>query len=224
MFYHPVRYVLYASAICLICLSVAMMAKVNPRVSGLMIPFIFVGSYAWIAWYTEKQKNLPKIDLNSVSYDSVPNLSLPESKCSSCGSSSSAKGGATCSAKGGSCGVNGAKLQPILDPAFNLRETAKHILLLEDHLFHTGKRCPECCVKHILTIDGFLEEAVTLDKDSKLHDLIVKVLNDFRAVAKQLEADIQHGKLTMDDLCRNYAQRLRSVRKPITSAISQNRI
>jgi len=52
----------------------------------------------------------------------------------------------------------------VMDPMFNLRECAKQMILLEDHLFHAYKVCPDCIRKHLMTIEAMAEEAVTLDK------------------------------------------------------------
>jgi len=52
----------------------------------------------------------------------------------------------------------------VMDPQFNLREVAKQMILLEDHLFHAYKVCPDCIRKHLMTIEALSEEAVTLDK------------------------------------------------------------
>lgn len=52
----------------------------------------------------------------------------------------------------------------VMDPQFNLREAAKQMILLEDHLFHAYKVCPDCIRKHLMTIEALSEEAVTLDK------------------------------------------------------------
>lgn len=51
----------------------------------------------------------------------------------------------------------------LLHPRFNLREIAKQMILLEDHLTHPYKHCPDCIRKHLLTIEAFAEEAVALD-------------------------------------------------------------
>ena len=48
-------------------------------------------------------------------------------------------------------------------PRLNLREIAKQMILLEDHLAHPYKHCPDCIRKHLLTIEAFAEEAVSLD-------------------------------------------------------------
>jgi len=56
---------------------------------------------------------------------------------------------------------------PLQNPLFNVREAAKQLVLLEDHLSQTEKQCPDCIRKHILTAEALLEEAVTLDEDGK---------------------------------------------------------
>jgi len=48
------------------------------------------------------------------------------------------------------------------DPEFNFREIAKQLTLLEEHLCHPGKMCPDCVRKHLLTVEALAEEAVAL--------------------------------------------------------------
>lgn len=74
---------------------------------------------------------------------------------------------------GGKCSLE--SLHPIMDPRFNMREAAKQCLLLEDHLNNTKKRCYDCIRKHFLTIDGLLEEAVSLEVDNVLRDYYRKL-------------------------------------------------
>jgi len=64
-----------------------------------------------------------------------------------------------------------AGLLPLLDPAFNRREVAKQLVLLEDHLAHPRRRCPDCIRKHLLAAEAFSEEAVTLDTSGRYPDL-----------------------------------------------------
>lgn len=59
-------------------------------------------------------------------------------------------------------------LDPVMDPHYNIRECCKQCVLLEDHLRHEKKRCPDCITKHFLTIEGLLEEAASLDRDRSL--------------------------------------------------------
>lgn len=53
----------------------------------------------------------------------------------------------------------------LMDPAFNLREFVKQLILLEDHLVQPHKRCSDCIRKHFLTAEALAEEATALDKD-----------------------------------------------------------
>lgn len=52
------------------------------------------------------------------------------------------------------------------DPEFNIRETAKQMVLLEEHLFQDYKLCPDCVRKHLLTIEALGEEVVSLTQPS----------------------------------------------------------
>lgn len=121
----------------------------------------------------------------------------------------------TCSSSGDVKSVcGGDKLFPIMDPRFNLREAAKNMILLEDHLFHLGKRCQDCILKHCLTIEGFLEEGITLDVNSRYTDILIKSENDFRSIFTDLAKKIKKGNLSNED-CVNFAQQIRKIRKPI---------
>ena len=54
------------------------------------------------------------------------------------------------------------KLDPIMDPAYNMKEVCKQSVLLEEHLMNQKKRCSDCITKHFLLITGYVEEAVGL--------------------------------------------------------------
>jgi hypothetical protein len=110
------------------------------------------------------------------------------------------------------CG--GGDLFPIMDPRFNLREATKNMILLEDHLFHQGKRCQDCILKHCLTIEGFLEEGVTLDKTREYSDILNDSLARFREVFRDLANKIKTRTLQDEDCCQ-FAQRIRVIRKPL---------
>lgn len=111
------------------------------------------------------------------------------------------------------------QLFPILDPKFNLREVAKHMILLEDHLFQRGRRCNDCISKHRLTLEAFIEEAITLDKTGEFRPLCNKLLRDFKKIMKQFVEDARRS----DDKDKVYcetAQKLRELRKPLCIAYS----
>jgi hypothetical protein len=101
-----------------------------------------------------------------------------------------------------------------MDPRFNLRESAKNMILLEDHLFHMGKRCKDCILKHCLTIEGFLEEGLTLDVDGIYRDILIKSHDDFRLIFIDIASKCKNGSLTNDD-CIKIAQKIRKIRKPL---------
>lgn len=59
-------------------------------------------------------------------------------------------------------GATPVDLLPLRDPAFALRECAKHLCLLEDHLVHEDRRCSDCIGKHCLTAEAFADEVTQL--------------------------------------------------------------
>lgn len=119
------------------------------------------------------------------------------------------------SCKDGICSIDETNnILPILDPRFNMREAAKHMILLEDHLFQPGRRCKDCCCKHLLTIEAFLDEGITLDKDLKYYDTIIVVSDNFKKFSRGLCQKIQQGNLSDAECCR-LAQDLRQIRKPL---------
>ena len=97
-------------------------------------------------------------------------------------------------------------LLPITDPAFNLREVAKQMILLEDHLSNRGKLCEQCIIKHSLTIEGYLEEAICLDNTDIYSTEINDILLKFRKIEHDFISGINPQKL---------AHKLRDIRKQI---------
>lgn len=66
-----------------------------------------------------------------------------------------------------------AELEPRLrDPLFNLRIVTKDLLCLERHLKDPAQRCPECIVKHALSLEAFTDEAMLLDRDGQHGELL----------------------------------------------------
>ena len=88
----------------------------------------------------------------------------------------------TCSSHG--CSDN-SNIDNLLDPAYNMKEIAKQSILLEDHLVHSNKRCPDCIAKHFMFCESLATEAAQLagskvnkypllDKcDTFYHDLMI---------------------------------------------------
>lgn len=99
------------------------------------------------------------------------------------------------------------KLMPILTPEFNLREISKQCILLEEHLNQLNKLCLDCCNKHMITVEGLLEEAISLDKDQKM----TKYLQELFQQWVKIEMDYINKKTNFIET----AQKIRQFRKPL---------
>jgi hypothetical protein len=132
---------------------------------------------SWVA-IPEMTKSYWQAPLDSQSHQGCTNCSLPESAqyFSAPRTQVEQPNSNTLRCGDGDCGKGHGKLS-ILDPKFNLREVCKHCALLEDHLFQKNKRCEQCVRKHLLTIEAFLEEAVTLDEKGDHTDEIEHLLH-----------------------------------------------
>ena len=106
------------------------------------------------------------------------------------------------------------KQRGITDPLFNLREIAKQLILLEDHLGHENKRCPDCIQKHLLTIEALAEEAVSLDQSGK----VTAISNSFAEEARNWLQAFLDG---TDP--KTLAETIRRVRKLLTPAVCDPR-
>ena len=62
------------------------------------------------------------------------------------------------------------KILPVLNPEFNFREIVKNSILLEDHLNHPGKQCGDCIMKHMLALESYADELLSLTPRSDLID------------------------------------------------------
>ena len=90
-----------------------------------------------------------------------------------------------------------SKLYPILDPMFNIREAVKNMILLEDHVMENRRRCLQCCKKHSLLIEAFLEEAISLDKKNRLSSFPIRQdISKMRNLEKLLlESPLNYAKI-----------------------------
>lgn len=98
----------------------------------------------------------------------------------------------------------------LTDPLFNLREIAKHLILLEDHLVHPRKRCLDCIQKHLLTVEALAEEASALDQAGVYRDFAEKLATLIRGweigVANECQAPL-------------LAQEVRTLRKTLAPLV-----
>jgi hypothetical protein len=100
------------------------------------------------------------------------------------------------------------------DPFFSLREAVKHMTLLEDHLAHPYKVCPDCIRKHLLTIEAFAEEAAALDTVGFCRDAAEGVAESAR---QWMEAFQDRGPVF------ELSQQVREVRKNLAPAVCDPR-
>lgn len=102
------------------------------------------------------------------------------------------------------------KLLPILDPLFNVRQICKNILLLEDHLSVPGMKCKQCIMKHFLYLEGYAEEAITLDTEGKYKDMLAPIPQILRGI----QSAYVNGSDTLE-----LSQKLRELRKKLTPLV-----
>jgi|APSaa5957512576_1039674.scaffolds.fasta_scaffold29674_2 hypothetical protein len=108
------------------------------------------------------------------------------------------------------CDANTSHLN-LMHPLFNLREVAKQMLLLEDHLQHPWKHCPDCIRKHLMTIEAFCEEAVSLDKIGTYRDAAEEMAGN----AREWLEGFEDGRPLPE-----IAQEIRKVRKILIEIVS----
>lgn len=102
----------------------------------------------------------------------------------------------------------------LMDPKHNLREIAKQMILIEDHMAHDRKRCVDCITKHYLMVEGLLEEAITLDKKNEHTDEIRSIINKIKPVMMGIIEKIKQSKIKEEDY-QEACQILRTIRKSI---------
>ena len=93
-----------------------------------------------------------------------------------------------------------------MDPLMNMREIAKHMILLEDHLLHESRRCGDCIVKHLLSIEAFAEEGVSLNPDIPMASLFERIAEVTRSWT---EAVVDGESVTV------VARQIRAIRKVV---------
>jgi hypothetical protein len=98
----------------------------------------------------------------------------------------------------------------ISDPRYNLREIAKQMILLEQHLLEPKKYCPDCISKHLLTIEALAEEAQCLDTHQQYSELLGPIVRS----AKQWAAAYAAGTPV-----KQIGQAVRRIRKPLAPRV-----
>jgi hypothetical protein len=102
----------------------------------------------------------------------------------------------------------------LMDPKHNLREIAKQLILLEDHMAHKSKRCIDCMTKHYLMIEGLLEEAISLDKTGEHIKEVRNITEQIQPAVMKIIDLVKNNKIN-DEEYQSTCQLLRKVRKEI---------
>lgn len=103
------------------------------------------------------------------------------------------------------------KLLPIFEATHNFREIAKQLVLLEDHLSHSRKRCQDCIRKHFVTAEALAEEAVSLaGADRESREIASELAEALRDIGVEYSLRRIPAEVT--------ASALRTLRKPLLKA------
>jgi len=112
----------------------------------------------------------------------------------------------------GSAPATCGALDPVSDPAYNMREITKQSVLLEEHLVEANKFCPDCITKHFLHIIGLAEEGQMLACDQiQRYPLLQESAAFYRALFQQWLRDRQAS-------AAEIAGELRTARKQLIAA------
>lgn len=99
---------------------------------------------------------------------------------------------------------------PINSALFNVREIAKQMLLLEDHLTDNDKFCVDCIRKHMLVMEALAEEAVMMDPHSKW----AKKCGELVILIRRWQIAFCDGANKLD-----ISQKIRMVRKELVTSV-----
>jgi hypothetical protein len=112
-----------------------------------------------------------------------------------------------------SLGKGCSALDPVLDPAYNMKNIAMQSVLLEEHLCDAKKRCPSCCAKHFMHIIGLAQEAVTLAGERVPDFPLLEDSNKYYTILfEQWKAD-KKGVETIRKVCAGLRKRRNEITK-----------
>ncbi|WIA10881.1 hypothetical protein OEZ85_011047 [Tetradesmus obliquus] len=78
------------------------------------------------------------------------------------------------------------QLEFIREPLHNLREIAKQLLCLEDHICCSDRRCHDCIRKHLLYAEALAEEGAAMDLTGEYRAYLDSLARSLRAVELEL--------------------------------------
>jgi hypothetical protein len=101
-------------------------------------------------------------------------------------------------------------LDPVSDPAYNMRQIAGQCILLEEHLTDNRKYCKDCILKHLIHINSLCTEALMLaGNQAKKYPMMSDLEDFFEAQLKSwLDTENAHLGSSQVDLDAKEANRL----------------
>lgn len=165
----------------------------------LLLCFVYI-----ISRFIPKKYDIPYLVFLVIAGYLIVSYLVYSKNCENFSENSNSLNNHICTGKNNSESV---KLLPILESSFNLRECAKQMILLEEHLENPKKRCMDCCKKHLLTLEGLAEEGITINGDSAIH-------NECYQLAQQIR-DWEKEFVSPNVNYENLGQKIRKVRKPL---------
>jgi hypothetical protein len=111
-------------------------------------------------------------------------------------------------------------LDPVSDPAYNMKEVIKVSLLLEDHLTQKNKRCKDCILKHLLQLIAYVQEGLTLAGDNvDKYPYMRESVDVYSAILDQWfddGTDNEDNLMSMSSKLREWRKKLMAGYYPIT--------
>ncbi len=104
--------------------------------------------------------------------------------------------------------VQSGNLLPVNDPEHNLREIIKQFILVEDHLFQTDKQCVQCIAKHLIGIEAYAEEGISLDTTKRYVVLFRNIISAARDLQKTWQSDATEAAQRVRELRRTLMDKL----------------
>lgn len=113
------------------------------------------------------------------------------------------------------------KLDTVLRENFtpNLKEVAKQSILLEDKI-QKGEK--DDIARHVLSIEGYLEDAMALNNNLEYADTIQELLHEFRELSQEIFTVLKHNVDIRTDRWYKIAQKLHKFHEPLVRRYAVN--
>jgi hypothetical protein len=101
----------------------------------------------------------------------------------------------------------------------NLKEVAKQSILLEEKM-RNGETAD--IPRHVLTIEGYLEDAMAINNNLEYADTIQELMREFRELSQEIFTILKHNSDIRTDRWYKIAQKLHKFREPLVRQYAVN--